>query len=124
MNLILVPQFGWMLKLYAQNAYYLYVARFAIGLVGGGVFVIVPVFIAEIADDRIRGTLGSTLVLSCNIGLLLAFIFGEYCTYDFTPIFVMASTLIFLLGFYFFPETPAVLFKRNRLEVNKITEEI
>lgn len=93
-------------------------ARFALGLVGGGVFVITPAFISEIADDRVRGTLGSSLVLTANFGGLLGFIFGDYCNYDTTPLIVIAMTLVFLGGFFFFPETPTVLIKMNRMKVS------
>lgn len=106
--------------MYAKNANYLYVARFIHGFAGGGIFVIVPVYISEIAEDRIRGTLGSFLVLTAALGTLMAFIFGEYCTYNFTPIFAIALSLIFLCGFYFFPESPAALFKINQMDVSSL----
>lgn len=43
---------GWSLILLAQNVNHLYVARFLIGIPSGGIFVIVPPFVAEIADDK------------------------------------------------------------------------
>lgn len=107
-----------MLALYAENAYHLCGARFALGIVGGGAFVIVPLFLSEIAEDSVRGTLGSFLVLSAAFGGLLALIFGDYCSYSFTPIFAIVTTLVFLGGFSFFPESPVVLYKMNRIEVN------
>lgn len=110
--------------MYAKNAYYLYAARTAHGFAGGGIFVIVPVYISEIAEDRIRGTLGSFLVLNGALGTLLAFIFGECCTYNFIPIFAIALLLIFLCGFYFIPESPAALFKINRLDVSLLVSVI
>lgn len=109
---------GWLLKLYARNAYYLYAARFALGLVGGGIFVVVPAFISEIAEDSVRGTLGSSLVLATNLGTVLGFTFGEYCSYNFSPILVIVLTVVFLCAIYFFPETPAVLTKMNRMKVS------
>lgn len=109
---------GWILILFAQNVYYLYAARFFVGLAGGGAFVAIPLFITEIADDCIRGMLGSTLVLSCNIGILFAFVFGNYCSYEFTPKFVCVITILFVCGFYFFPETPSFLLKQNKIMVN------
>lgn len=36
----------------AQNPYYLYVSRFFSGFVGGAVFVLIPLMVAEIAEDR------------------------------------------------------------------------
>lgn len=37
----------------ATNVYYLYVARFLSGVVGGGAFFLVPVYVSEIADDKL-----------------------------------------------------------------------
>lgn len=108
------------MTLFAQNPYYLYAARFSNGFCGGGVFVVVPTFIAEIATDNIRGLLGSTLVFSCNIGILLAFTFGEYCDYTFTPIFVIIMCAVFISGAYFLPETPAFLLKNYQIEVKLV----
>lgn len=36
----------------AQNPYYLYMSRFLSGFVGGAIFVVVPLMVAEIAEDR------------------------------------------------------------------------
>lgn len=48
-----IPNIGcWLFVLFAQNVYYLYVSRILYGIVVGGVFVVVPLFIAEISNDR------------------------------------------------------------------------
>lgn len=38
--------------IYAQNVYYLYASRLLAGFVGGGVYVVIPLMVAEIAEDR------------------------------------------------------------------------
>lgn len=43
---------GWLLIEFAQNVYYLYVSRFILGFIGSALFVIIPVYVAEIADNR------------------------------------------------------------------------
>lgn len=53
-------QLAWLLILFAENVYYLYAARILSGFVGGGVFVMVPLFLNEIASDSVRGLLGSS----------------------------------------------------------------
>ncbi|XP_055298714.1 facilitated trehalose transporter Tret1-like [Sitodiplosis mosellana] len=106
---------SWLLILFAQNVYYLYASRWLNGFVGGGIFVIVPGFLSEIAIDRVRGFLGSTLVLTCNFGILLAFVFGNYFDFYMTPKFVIMLTIVCGILLYFFPETPSFLIKQNRL---------
>lgn len=38
--------------MFAQNAYYLYVARFLLGFSGAGAIVVIPMYVAEIADNE------------------------------------------------------------------------
>lgn len=38
--------------MFAQNAIYLYVARFLLGFSGAGTFVVIPMFVSEIADQE------------------------------------------------------------------------
>lgn len=45
-------QISWLLVLFAQNVYYLYVARVMHGFVAGGVVVALPVYLIEISNDR------------------------------------------------------------------------
>lgn len=90
------------------------------GLAGGGVFVLFPLYVAEISEDKIRGTLGSTLILSCNFGLLLSYILGNYLSYFVIPMICMAFPVIFLIGFYFMPDTPVFLAGNNQFEVSFI----
>lgn len=45
-------QISYLLIIYAQNVYYLYTSRFLTGFVGGAVFVVIPIMVAEIAEDR------------------------------------------------------------------------
>lgn len=47
-----IIQISFLLIIYAQNVYYLYVSRVLTGFVGGGLFVVIPLMVAEIAEDR------------------------------------------------------------------------
>ncbi|XP_031629245.1 facilitated trehalose transporter Tret1-like [Contarinia nasturtii] len=105
---------SWLLILFAQNVIYLYVSRILNGFVGGGLFVIVPAFLSEIAIDRIRGLLGATLAVSCNVGILLEFIFGYYFNFYAPPKFVIALTTVCGVLLYFLPESPSFLIEQNK----------
>lgn len=97
--------------------YELLFARFLAGLAGGGVFVLIPLYVAEISEDKVRGTLGSTLILSCNTGLLLSYIFGTFFNYFVVPKICMGFPVLFLIGFFFMSETPKYLADNNKIEV-------
>lgn len=43
---------GWLFIVFAQNSYYLMISRFFHGLGGGVGYIVVPIFVTEIADDR------------------------------------------------------------------------
>ncbi|XP_031634206.1 facilitated trehalose transporter Tret1-like [Contarinia nasturtii] len=106
---------GWTLVLFAKNVFYLYASRALNGFVGGGVFVIIPTFLSEIAVDRVRGSLGSTLALAWNVGILLAFTFGNYLDFNATPKFVIALMILTAVLLCFFPESPTFLYKQNKI---------
>lgn len=106
---------SWLLVLFAQDVNYLYVARFMHGFSAAGIIVIAPTFLIEIANTSIRGILGSTVILTAHFGVALAFVFGNYCSYSTPPIFMIILTLIFVVLFFFFPESPTFLLKQNKI---------
>lgn len=109
-----IPQIiAWILVITAQNVYYLMGMRFLLGFSGGVCFMVIPMFIAEIAEDRIRGLLGSTLVFSCNLGILLMYILGDCLPYAMIPWILLVFPVVFLAGFLLIPDTPYYLMKRN-----------
>ncbi|CAO1413721.1 unnamed protein product [Diamesa hyperborea] len=110
-----IPQaIAWFLIFYIPDLNVLIFSRFLSGLAGGGIFVIVPVYIAEISEDRIRGLLGSTLVFCCNMGLFSAYVFGTYFSYSTVPLIFIPFSLLFLVCFLSVPETPLYLMKQNK----------
>lgn len=115
-----LPQMGgWLLIYVAQSVVYLYAARLLQGFSGGAVYVVMPVFVAEIADSRIRGTLGSMFMLSCNFGIFLAFVMGHVCSYEMVPLLLLGGCVAFLGGVICLPETPQYLLRIGELEVRQ-----
>lgn len=92
----------------------LLVGRFFAGLAAGGVFVLVPLYVSEISEDKIRGTLGSFFIFSINFGTLLMFVAGTYLSYSVVPRIMIAFPIIFALTFVFLPETPQHLLKNGK----------
>lgn len=66
---------------------------------------------------RIRGRLGSLLMLSVTIGILFGFISGTYLTYYLVPKIFLPLPLVFFALFIFFPETPQYFIQRKSFEV-------
>ncbi|XP_062704726.1 facilitated trehalose transporter Tret1-2 homolog [Aedes albopictus] len=112
-----IPQIvSWILVIVADNVYYLIAMRFLSGFGGGVCYMINPMFIAEIAEDRIRGLLGSTLVFSSNLGLLVMYILGASVPYHIVPYVLITVPVVFLIGFISVPDTPFHYMRQNKYQ--------
>ncbi|XP_037811265.1 facilitated trehalose transporter Tret1-like isoform X2 [Lucilia sericata] len=110
----------WILIYCAQSVEYLMIGRFLGGFTGGGCYVVFPLFISEIADPNIRGTLSTMLMLSVNFGILTGFILSSHLDYHLIPFVTISLPIIYLVGSYFFPETPQhLLHKKNYNDAEK-----
>lgn len=54
-----------------------YVARFITGVCVGGTFTMLPMYVGEIASDKQRGVLGSSINVSICLGLLFSYVAGS-----------------------------------------------
>ncbi|CAO1385949.1 unnamed protein product [Diamesa tonsa] len=112
-----VPQIlSWLLIYYAENTNFLMASRFLSGFAGGGIFIVVPLFISEISEDRVRGRLGSALVFGSNIGVLIAYILGTYLSYSTVPLVLLMITVVFVCGAIVIPDSPLYLMKKSRFQ--------
>ncbi|XP_055633151.1 uncharacterized protein LOC129773563 [Toxorhynchites rutilus septentrionalis] len=117
LQLIAIPQLGfWLWILYGTNVYHLYLGRVLAGIGAGGILREIPLYIADIADCRLRGMLGALLVLSLNIGILLSFIMGNYLSYFTVPLISLSAPIIFIVATCLLPETPHCLLKQSQEE--------
>ncbi|XP_053697379.1 facilitated trehalose transporter Tret1-like [Sabethes cyaneus] len=94
----------------------LYLGRVLAGLGAAGVFLLVPLYVTEISEDRIRGSLGAFFILFINMGTLVSFVVGTYLSYHITSYILIFLPILFLLCFMQFPETPQHLIRCNKIE--------
>lgn len=83
----------------------------------GGIFTLCLLYFVEISNDSVRGALGTIVSVGADLGTLMGYALGTYCSYDMTPIVAIILTILFAILFLFFPETPICLLKQNRLLV-------
>ncbi|XP_011137507.1 facilitated trehalose transporter Tret1 [Harpegnathos saltator] len=107
---------GWLLIVIAWNPYVLYTSRFISGIGQGVVYVVCPMYIGEIADKEIRGSLGSFIKLMVTFGELYAHAVGPFVSYDCLAYVCLLIPLAFFLTFAWMPESPYFLLMRNRNE--------
>ncbi|XP_011303671.1 facilitated trehalose transporter Tret1 [Fopius arisanus] len=104
---------GWVLIIIAWNPYVLYASRFISGVGQGVVYVVCPMYIGEIADKNIRGTLGSFIKLMVTSGELYAHAIGPFVPYDYLAYSCAIIPLLFFITFAFMPESPYYLMMKN-----------
>ncbi|XP_046744768.1 facilitated trehalose transporter Tret1-2 homolog [Diprion similis] len=90
----------------AQNYWWYYVARVISGLAGGITWTIIPIYLGEIAEDRIRGGLGVTTAIMLNLGLVMAYSIGPWVSKPLLAALGAVIPVVFLLMFTWMPETP------------------
>ncbi|XP_050086387.1 facilitated trehalose transporter Tret1-like [Anopheles aquasalis] len=100
---------AWVLVILADHPGYLIGTRFLGGLAGGIQYVAIPLYVPELAETSNRGTLGSMLVLSCCVGVELAYLAGAFLPYHTIPWVCLTVPLFFLVTFFFMPESPHYL---------------
>lgn len=106
----------WKILILSSSVNWILLGRFLAGFSAGGSFTLVPLYVAEISQDKIRGSLGSFFILSTNLGMLLIYISGSIFDYATTPKIMLLLPAIFILLIYFFPETPNYLLRNNKTE--------
>lgn len=107
---------GWILVASARSIYQLYVARLIFGFALAVPFTILPMYIGEIAETSIRGSLGSFLQLFITIGLLFSYAIGPYVSYMVLWIACGSLPIIFFISFMFMPESPYYLLGKGQKE--------
>ncbi|KAL3723833.1 hypothetical protein ACJRO7_035928 [Eucalyptus globulus] len=97
---------GWLAISFAKDSSFLYIGRLLGGYGVGIISYVVPVYIAEISPENMRGTLGSVNQLSITFGTLLAYLFGLFVNWRILAILGSLPCLILIPGLFFIPESP------------------
>ena len=92
----------------------IYVARMLCGFSFAFCYTIIPMYMGEIASDKIRGALTISLTIMVKTGILLVYIVGRFTSYRMLAWFGFVPLIIFLAFVYFLPETPYYLLSKNR----------
>jgi len=105
----------YLLLVFANNVYFIYVSRLIGGFCTCGAFMVCPIYVSETAIPSLRGKLCSLSGSFATSGLILSFIFGAYTSYLTLNLMSVSFTALFLLGYYFTPESPVFLLKDGKI---------
>ncbi|KAK9270506.1 hypothetical protein L1049_026087 [Liquidambar formosana] len=107
---------GWLAISFAKDYSFLYMGRLLEGFGVGIISYTVPVYIAEIAPQNLRGGLGSVNQLSVTIGILLAYVLGLFVQWRILAVLGILPCTILIPGLFFIPESPRWLAKMGMTE--------
>ncbi|KAK6245419.1 hypothetical protein SCA6_008509 [Theobroma cacao] len=97
---------GWLAISFARDSSFLYMGRLLEGFGVGIISYTVPVYIAEIAPQNLRGALGSVNQLSVTIGIMLAYLLGLFVQWRVLAVLGVLPCTILIPGLFFIPESP------------------
>lgn len=107
---------AWILIATANNVIQLYVARILTGLAGDVAFVSAPMYIAEIADQNIRGFLGSCIYIMMLVGILVIYSVAPFVSVPISSAVGACVILLQLCTFPWMPESPYYLLIKKKPE--------
>lgn len=104
---------------YATSPFWLIISRMVIGLAVGMVNFVVPVYLSEIAPQKIRGMLVSLYQLAITAGILFSYLINRvFANAEYNWRWMLGAGLIpaivMLIGIAFLGDTPRWLISKNR----------
>ncbi|PIA52685.1 hypothetical protein AQUCO_01000507v1 [Aquilegia coerulea] len=107
---------GWLAISFAKDSSFLYMGRLLAGFGVGVISYTVPVYIAEIAPQEMRGSLGSVNQLSVTLGIMLAYLLGLFVNWRVLAVLGILPCTILIPGLFFIPESPRWLAKMGLMD--------
>lgn len=92
----------------------LMISRFLGGFGASGAAINTPMYVGEISDTYMRAVLGSLFILMYNIGVLYVYVFGVFVGYDMLNWACLAISVLFIMVWFYVPESPIFLIQQNR----------
>lgn len=106
--------FCWYIIGFARSKIWIFLARFVAGAACGAASVVVPMFASEIAEQSIRGMLGTLFQLQITAGILFAYATAFTDSLHVIAILCSMAPALLLISFPFIPESPAWLVMQGR----------
>lgn len=84
----------------------------------GGLETACVLYISVIANDQIRGRLGSMTNFIRNVGILFGYILGAVVEYSYIPWICVVFPVIFMIVFVAIPNTPQYYLEKGNIQVS------
>ncbi|XP_063825376.1 facilitated trehalose transporter Tret1-like [Ostrinia nubilalis] len=106
---------GTIVLLFAKTAWLLYITRFLWGASTGMIGTVVSMYLAEIADKDLRGTLSVGTRFMFNLGTLLAISVGPFLSYQALNSSLIVLPVCYFVACWWIPESPYYYLKEGRV---------
>uniref|UniRef100_A0A8C5DZ20 Solute carrier family 2, facilitated glucose transporter member 8 n=1 Tax=Gouania willdenowi TaxID=441366 RepID=A0A8C5DZ20_GOUWI len=106
--------FGFTIIIAARSVWMLYLGRALTGFASGIASLVVPLYISEMAHERVRGTLGSCVQLMVVLGIMGVYLAGLFLDWRWLAICSSIPPTLLLVCMCFMPETPRFLLSRGK----------
>lgn len=110
---------GWILIGVAKSVAHIYVSRVLSGLAYGMCYSVLPMYLGEIASDRIRGSISVLLTVMAKLGILYAYAIGPYVSVKLMAWLGLIPSAVFVGTFIWFPESPYYLLGKSEIQKAK-----
>ncbi|XP_015439135.1 PREDICTED: facilitated trehalose transporter Tret1-like [Dufourea novaeangliae] len=97
---------SWILSICATSVVWLYASRFSSGIGTGMVWSGLSMYLGEIADPKIRGSLISMNVNASSVGMFLGNAMGPYLSMEMFGYVSLVPNFLFVILFSLIPESP------------------
>ncbi|XP_038218603.1 facilitated trehalose transporter Tret1-like [Zerene cesonia] len=108
--------FSWLMIDMTSSSIVILVARFVAGIAAGASSVHAPIYISEIAEESIRGALGSAPIASYCIGAMVSYLMGWMLPYRYIIWSGIGLCVIYIGLLMSVKESPVFLMRKNREE--------
>lgn len=103
-----------MIALSTYTPILLYSARAVGGISDAMCFVVIPIYIGEVAEPKVRGMLGSLLIVIFSFGIFFANLIGMFLNVTSAAVLYLTLPVVFVVGFWKMPESPYYAIMKNR----------
>uniref|UniRef100_T1HPR3 MFS domain-containing protein n=1 Tax=Rhodnius prolixus TaxID=13249 RepID=T1HPR3_RHOPR len=107
---------SWMIAITTRSLISLYIIRIIQGLTVGITFTVVPIYLAEITEPKLRGQLGTYFQIFWYVGLVHSYATGPYFDYQTYLYLACIQPVLFFVCFICIPETPYYLLMAKKEE--------
>lgn len=105
---------SWIMITFAKTPVLLYASRIASGIGDAACFTVIPIYVGEIAEPRVRGTWGNLFTVNVYTGQFIINTVGSFWDMRTTAVVFAIIPMIHIMASRFLPESPYYLIMKGK----------